>query len=75
MKKSRFSEEQITTALRQVDSGADPRSNRVLAFSEATYSGRRRRYGQITMAEIRLLRQFGGGESETQTACDQSDAR
>jgi len=40
MKKSRFSEEQITTALRQVDAGVPiPEVNRALGISEATYCG------------------------------------
>ena len=59
MKKSRFSEEQITTALRQVDAGVPiPEVNRALGISEATYYVWRQRYGQMAIAEIRRLRQL-----------------
>ncbi len=44
MKMSRFSEEQIATALWQVDGGTDPRSNPWI--NEATYSVWRKRYGR-----------------------------
>ena len=59
MKKSRFSEEQIVTALRQVDAGAPiPEVTRTLGISEATYYVWRKRYGQMAIAEIRRLRQL-----------------
>ena len=59
MKKSKFSEEQITTALRQVDAGAPiPGVTRALGISEATYYVWRKKYGQTAMAEIRRLRQL-----------------
>jgi putative transposase len=59
MKKSKFSEEQITTALRQVDAGAPiPEVTRTLGISEATYYIWRKKYGQMAMAEIRRLRQL-----------------
>lgn len=59
MKKSKFSEEQIATALRQVDAGAPiPEVPRTLGISEATYSVWRKRYGQMAIAEIRRLRQL-----------------
>ena len=45
MKKSKFSEEQIATALRQVDAGAPvPEVTRALGISEATYYVWRKRY-------------------------------
>ncbi|MGH8055660.1 MAG: IS3 family transposase [Candidatus Entotheonellia bacterium] len=63
MKKSKFSEEQIATALRQVDAGAPiPEVTRTLGISEATYYVWRKRYGQMAIAEIRRLRQL---EDET----------
>ena len=59
MKKSKFSEEQIATALRQVDAGAPvPEVTRTLGISEATYYVWRKKYGQMAVAEIRRLRQL-----------------
>lgn len=59
MKKSKFSEEQIATALRQVDAGAPvPEVTRALGVSEATYYVWRKRYGQMAVSEIRRLRQL-----------------
>ncbi len=59
MKKSRFSEEQIATALRQVDAGAPVAEiTRALGVSEQTYYLWRKKYGQMAMAEIRRLRQL-----------------
>ncbi len=59
MKKSKFSEEQIATALRQVDAGAPvPEVTRTLGISEATYYVWCKRYGQMAVAEIRRLRQL-----------------
>jgi len=59
LKKSKFSEEQIATALRQVDAGAPiPEVTRRLGISEATYYVWRKRYGQMAVAEIRRLRQL-----------------
>ena len=57
MKKSKFSEGQIATALRQVDAGAPiPEVTRSLGISEATYYVWRKKYGQMAVAEIRRLR-------------------
>jgi putative transposase len=59
MKKSRFSEEQIATALRHVDAGAPVvEVTRALGISEQTYYLWRKQYGQMAMAEIRRLRQL-----------------
>jgi putative transposase len=59
MKKSKYSEEQIATALRQVDAGAPiPEVTRKLGISEATDYVWRKRYGQMAIAEIRRLRQL-----------------
>jgi putative transposase len=57
MKKSRFSEEQIATTLRQVDAGVPVAEvTRALGISEQTYYLWRKKYGQMAMAEIRRLR-------------------
>ena len=59
MKKSRYSEEQIATALRQVDAGAPVvEVTRALGVSEQTYYLWRKKYGQMAIAEIRRLRQL-----------------
>ena len=59
MKKSTCSEEQIATAVRQVDAGAPiPEVTRRLGISEATYDVWRKRDGQMAVAEIRRLRQL-----------------
>ena len=59
MKKSTCSEEQIATAVRQVDAGAPiPEVTRRLGISEATYDVWRKRYEQMAVAEIRRLRQL-----------------
>ena len=58
MKKSKFSEAQIATALRQVVAGAPiTEVTRKLGVSEQTYTLWQRRYGQMSVAEIRRLRQ------------------
>ena len=59
MKKSKFSEEQIATALWQVDTGAPvPEVTHKLGISEATYYVWCKRYGQMAIAEIRRMRQL-----------------
>ena len=59
MKKSKFSEAQIATALRQVDAGAPVvEITRALGVSEQTYYLWRKKYGQMAIAEIRRLRQL-----------------
>jgi putative transposase len=59
MKKSRFSEEQIATTLRQVDAGVPVAEvTPALGISEQTYSLWRKKHGQMAMAEIRRLRQL-----------------
>ena len=59
MKKSKFSEEQTATALRQVDAGAPiPEITRALWISEATYYVWRKRHGQMATAENRRLQQL-----------------
>ena len=59
MKKSKFSEEQIATALRQIDAGAPiPEVTRKLGISEATDYVWQKRSGQMAIAEIRRWRQL-----------------
>jgi len=59
MKKCKFSEEQIATAVRQADAGAPiPEVTRRLGISEATYYVWRKRYGKMAVAEVRRLRQL-----------------
>jgi putative transposase len=59
MKKSRFSEEQITYALRQAESGTPvPDVCRQLGVSEASFYVWKKKYGKLGLAEIRELRQL-----------------
>jgi putative transposase len=59
MKKSRFTEEQITYALRQADSGVPVADVcRQLGVSEATFYIWKRKYGSLGVSELRQLRQL-----------------
>jgi len=59
MKKSRFTEEQITFALRQADSGMPVTDVcRQLGVSEATFYVWKRKYGSLGVTELRQLRQL-----------------
>ncbi len=59
MKKSKYSEEQIATALRHVEAGAPVAEvTRKLGISEATYYIWRKKYSQMGIMEIRRLRQL-----------------
>jgi putative transposase len=59
MKKSRFSDEQITFALRQVEAGTPPADVcRQLGCSEASFYLWRKRYGKLGLTEVRELRQL-----------------
>lgn len=59
MKKSRFSDEQITYALRQVESGTPPADVcRQLGCSEASFYIWKKRYGGLGLTEVRELRQL-----------------
>lgn len=57
MRKSRFSDEQIAAALRQVEAGTPVTEiTRKLGVSEATFYAWRKRFGSMGTPEIRELR-------------------
>lgn len=59
MKRTRFTEEQITYALRQVESGTPPADVcRQLGCSEASFYIWKKRYGNLGMTEVKELRQL-----------------
>ena len=59
MKKSRYSEEQITYALRQVEGGSAVGDVcRQVGISEATLYLWKKKYGKLGLTEIRELRQL-----------------
>ncbi len=63
MKRSRFSEEQIIYAIRQVESGTPIGDRcRQLGVSEATFSTWKKNYAHLGVSELRRLRQV---EEET----------
>ena len=59
MKRSKFSEEQVAYALRQVESGT-PVGNvcRQLGVSEATFYAWKKKYAHLGVSELRRLRQL-----------------
>ena len=59
MKRSRFSEEQVTYALRQAESGtAVADFCRQLGVSEATFYVWKKKYGHLGSSELKRLRQL-----------------
>ena len=59
MKKSRFTEEQILYALRQVEAGTPPADVcRQMGCSEASFYIWKKRYGSMGMTEVKELRQL-----------------
>lgn len=59
MKRSRFSEEQIAYAIRQVESGMPVGDLcRQLGVSEATFSAWKKKYAHLGVSELRRLRQL-----------------
>ena len=59
MKKSRFTEEQITFALRQVEAGTPVADVcRQMGISEATFYVWKKKYGNLKVTELRQMRQL-----------------
>ena len=59
MKKSKFSEEQIAYALRQLENGTTmPELSRKLGVSEQTLYLWKKKYGDLGVGELRKLRQL-----------------
>ena len=59
MKRSKFSEEQIAYALRQVEAGTPPADVcRQLGVSEATFYIWKKKYAHLGVSELRRLRQL-----------------
>ena len=59
MKKSKFSEEQIAYALREVEGGRPPADVcRQMGASEATFYVWKKKYGHLGVTELRRLRQL-----------------
>jgi len=59
MKKSRYTEEQIAFALRQVESGTSVKEVvRKLGITEQTFYRWKKKYGGLGVAEVRRLKQL-----------------
>ena len=59
MKNSKFSEEQIASALREVEGGRPPADVcRQMGVSEATFYVWKKKYGHLGVTELRRLRQL-----------------
>ena len=59
MKRSRFTEEQVAYALRQVEAGTPVADVcRQVGVSEATFYVWKKKYSQLSMSEVRKMRQL-----------------
>ena len=66
MKKLRFTEEQITYALRQAESGTPvPDVCRQMGCSEASFYLWKKRYGNLGVSKLRETRQLRGMRTRT----------
>jgi putative transposase len=75
MRKARFSEEQITYVLKQVESGGPVGEVcRQVGVSEQSFYRWKRRYEGMGMAEIRRLRQLEEENRKLKEDCRGSDA-
>ena len=70
MKRSKFTEEQITYALCQVEAGTPaPQVCRELGVTEQTFYRWRRQYAGMGVAELRRLRQLEGENRKLKHGC------
>ena len=58
MKRSKFSEEQVAYALRQVEAGTPVDTCRQLGVSEATFYVWKKKYAHLGVSELRRPRQL-----------------
>ena len=77
MTKSRFTEEQITFALRQADSGTPVADVcRQLGVSEATFYVWKKKYGNLGVSELRQLMKSGEDSARASSVlCKSPSAR
>jgi len=67
VKKKRFSEEQIIAVLKEAEAGAKVLDLcRKHGISDATFYNWKAKYGGMTVADLRRLKELRGGEREAQ---------
>ena len=75
MKKSQFTPEQITFALRQAESGTPvPEVCRKMGISEQTFYRWKKKYLGMGIAELRRLQSSGGREPQIKTTGSRSQS-